>query len=110
MKIVGIPFTDVNWSAAEKAEHRGETGTSFWKTVEAGGIRMRVVEYSEGFRSDHFCPRGHILYVLEGDLGVKLKDGSEHMLAQGMSFHCGDDEANPHQAFSRSGARVFIVD
>ena len=110
MKITDIPFTAVRWSAEAAVEHRGEAGTSFWRVCEAGDVRVRVVEYSKGFRSDHFCPRGHVAYVLEGEMGLKLKDGSEHLLTAGMSFLCGDDEANPHQAFSPTGARVFIVD
>ena len=110
MKIKDIPFTTVRWFEETTAEHRGETGTSSWRVYEAGDVRVRVVEYSEGFRSDHFCPRGHIAYVLEGELGVTLKNGSEHLLTAGMSFLCGDDEENPHRAFSPTGARVFIVD
>ena len=110
MKIVNIPFAVVDWSTREREEHRGEAGTSFWQTVQAEDIRMRVVEYSEGFQSDHFCPRGHIVFVLKGELRIRLKDGSEHSLTGGTSFYCGDDEANPHLASSPKGAQVFIVD
>ena len=73
-------------------------------------MRVRIVEYSPGFRSDHWCPRGHILLVLEGSLTIRLKDGREYVLDQMKSFQAGDDDQNPHMALTDSGARVFIVD
>lgn len=110
MKIENIPFTITDWGAVAPVEHPGESGTSRWRTRETGPLRVRVVEYSPGFGSDHDCPRGHVLLVLEGEPGIVLKDGGAPRLTDGMSFQAGDDEANPHLAFSEKGARVFIVD
>ena len=110
MKIENIPFTVTDWNTLPPVEHPGESGTSHWRTCETGHLRVRMVEYSAGFRSDHHCPRGHVLLVLEGELGVALKDGRVHRLTAGKSFQAGDDEVNPHLAFSEKGARVFIVD
>jgi len=110
MNIQGLVFTVTDWSHLSPVEYRGETGTSFWRTFEAGNVRVRMVEYSPGFRSDHWCPRGHILLVLEGELAIRLKDGREFVLASGTSFEAGDDEGNPHLAYTDKGARVFIVD
>jgi hypothetical protein len=28
-----IPFQTINWSAIEKTEHNGESGTSYWQTI-----------------------------------------------------------------------------
>lgn len=110
MKIENVPFTITDWSALPAVEHKGESGTSFWRTFESGSLRARVVTYSPGFVSDHWCPRGHVLYVLEGDVIIKLKDGREFVLTAGMGFQAEDDESNPHQPWSKTGARVFIVD
>lgn len=110
MKISGVPFTVTDWKDVEQSEHKGETGTSFWRVFEAGNIRVRIVDYSPGFRSDHWCPRGHVLYVLEGEFGIALKDGGDFLLKPGMSFQTEDDEVTPHAAASAGGARVFIVD
>ncbi len=73
-------------------------------------MRARIVEYSPGFRSDHWCPRGHVLLVLKGELAVDLKDGRSMSFTEGQGFVAGDDVANPHRASSVGGARVFIVD
>lgn len=110
MKIIDFPFTVTDWIKISPIEHKGETGTSFWRTVEAGNVRVRVVEFSPGFISDHYCGRGHVVFVLEGDYVIRLKDGTQHTLAAGMSFQTADDEVNPHLAMSNKGGKVLIVD
>jgi quercetin dioxygenase-like cupin family protein len=110
MKIADVPFTVTHFQAIAPVEHKGETGTSFWRVFESGNVRARVVDYSAGYRSDHWCPRGHVLYVLEGEFGIVLKDGRDFRLGPEMSFEAGDDEVNLHLGYSEKGARVFIVD
>ncbi len=110
MKIGQLPLTVTDWAAVPKTDHPGQTGMSSWRAFEREGLRVRVVEYSAGFRSDHWCPRGHVLFVLEGEFGIELKDGRNILMEAGMSFQAGDDETNPHLAYSEKGARVFIVD
>ena len=110
MNILDVPFTATDWSQVEPVEYKGETGTSFWKSFEKGNIRLRIVEYSTSFKSDHWCGRGHVLFILEGELVIKLKDRREITLTPGMSFQVSDDETNPHLAYTENGATVFIVD
>jgi quercetin dioxygenase-like cupin family protein len=110
MKILETPFTVTDWAAVAPEEHKGEQGMSFWRVFESGNVRVRVVDYSPGYRSDHWCPRGHVLYVLQGEFGIAFKDGRDYRLGPGSSFQAGDDEANPHLGHSEKGARVFIVD
>lgn len=75
-----------------------------------GAVRARVVEYSAGFRSDHWCERGHVMIVLEGSLTLALADGRTFQLGTGEGFLLPDDAGNPHAASSEHGARVFLVD
>ena len=110
MKMHNVPFTVIDWKAVDPVEYMGETGTSLWHVFEAGNIRARIVEYSPNYRSDHWCPRGHVFLVLEGEFGIELKDGRSFLLSPGVSFLAGDDEANPHLGYSKRGARAFIVD
>lgn len=110
MKIQNVPFSIADWSKITSEEHKGETGTSFWRTFEAGNIRVRMVDYSPGYRSDHWCGRGHVLLVLEGEVTIQLKDGKEYKLTPGMSFQVADDDLNPHIAYTEIGAKVFLVD
>lgn len=110
MQIQDVPFTVTHWDNETPAEYKGETGTSFWRTFEQGNIRVRMIEYSPGYKADHWCPRGHVLLVLKGELVIELKDGQKFTLVPGMSFQAADDEKNPHLAFTEIGAKVFIVD
>lgn len=110
MNFQGLVTTVTDWSQLSTVEHKGETGTSFWRTFEAGNVRVRMVEYSAGFKSNHWCARGHVLLILEGELSIKLKDGREFVLISGTSFQASDDEANPHLAYTERGAKAFIVD
>jgi hypothetical protein len=48
--------------------HPGETWLARWRTREFGGTRVQVVDYSPWYLADHWCSKGHILYVLEGVL------------------------------------------
>ena len=72
-------------------------------------IRVRMVEYSPGYLADHWCKKGHILFCLEGELEATLDDGRKFVLTPGMSYQVGDD-AEAHQSYTRTGAKLFIVD
>ena len=109
MRMKDIPFGTTDWSAVEKTEHKGETGTSFWRTRDFGGIRVRMVEYTPGYRADHWCVKGHILFCLAGELQTELKDGRRFVLKPGMSYQVADD-AEAHRSSTAAGARLFIVD
>ncbi len=86
MQMSDIPFGITNWPKVAKIEHKGETGTSFWRTQEFGSIRVRTVEYAPGYLADHWCVKGHILLCTEGELHTELKDGRVLTLMPGMSF------------------------
>jgi quercetin dioxygenase-like cupin family protein len=110
MKIENIPLIITDWSTITPEEHKGLSGTSYWKIIEKGNIRVRMVEYSPNFQSDHFCERGHIILVLEGKLTIELKNGQRYFVDTGKSLFLPDDPQNPHRVSSEYGAKVFIVD
>lgn len=109
MQLTNIPFGTTDWEAIEPTEHRGETGVALWRTREFGGIRVRMVEYSPGYRADHWCKKGHILLCLAGELETELEDGRRFLLGPGVSYQVADD-AEAHRSTSASGATLFIVD
>ena len=109
MRIEGVPFRAIDWSKVPETEHAGETGVAYWRTVEAGAIRVRKVRYSPGSKADHWCAKGHILLVLDGELTTELKDGTTVVMAKGMSYQVADD-AMPHRSTTAGGATLFIVD
>ena len=109
MQIAGIPFGTTDWSSVEKTEHKGEIGTSYWRTRNFGAIRVRMVDYSPGYRADHWCQKGHILLCLEGELHTELEDGRRFVLGPGMSYQVADG-AERHRSSAPKGATLFIVD
>ena len=109
MKITDIPFGVTDWAAIEPVEHQGETGVATWRTVQFGSLRVRMVEYSPGYKADHWCSKGHILLCLEGELHTELEDGRITVLKPGLSYQVADG-AEPHRSFTTTGARLFIVD
>lgn len=109
MEMKDIPFTTVDWSTVEPEEHQGETGTALWRTRQFGAIRVRLVEYSPGYRADHWCSKGHVLLCLEGELHTELQDGRRFVLTPGMSYQVAD-QAEAHRSSTPTGAKLFIVD
>ena len=109
MKMSDIPFGTTDWAALPRTSHAGETGEATWRTRQFGGIRVRMVEYSPGYKADHWCEKGHILLVLEGELVTELADGRRVTLAPGQSYQVADG-AEPHRSETKGGARLFIVD
>jgi hypothetical protein len=55
MTIQGIPFVITEWEKVAPTEHRGEAGTATWRTRQFGDIRVRQVECTPGYCSDHWC-------------------------------------------------------
>lgn len=110
MKIPTLPFTVTDWSTVPVTEHRGEQGMAYWRTLMIGDIRVRQVEYTPGYVADHWCDRGHILLVLEGELESELKDGRKSVLSAGMGYQVSDFGDAAHRSSTPKGAKLFIVD
>ena len=109
MQMNEIAFGTTDWSGVEATEHKGETGLARWRTRQFGAVRVRMVEYTPGYRADHWCVKGHILLCLEGELHTELKDGRTFILKPGMSYQVADN-AEPHRSFTAVGVKLFIVD
>lgn len=113
MKMEAFAFCTTDWNSVEKTEHKGDPGVAYWRTRLFGNpedpIRVRMVEYSPGYRADHWCSKGHVLFCLEGEMETTLEDGRVFTLTPGMSYQVGD-KAEAHQSYTATGAKLFIVD
>jgi hypothetical protein len=110
MKLPTSPFTTTDWSQITPIIHKGDIGYAEWRMIELGDSRIRHVTYSPGYLADHWCDRGHILYVLSGSLTSELKDGRTFVLTTGMSYHVSDFGDPAHRSSTAEGATLFIVD
>jgi hypothetical protein len=104
-----IPFQTTDWSTVPSVEHKGETGSAYWQTLQFGDLRIRMVEYSKNYKADHWCQKGHIIYCIEGEMTTELSDGNEFVLTKGMSYQVSD-ELSSHRTYSKDGVKLFIVD
>ena len=104
-----ILFTKIDWNLVSKVEHPGEKGTSFWQTMQFGGLRIRIVEYSNEYLADHWCQKGHIVYCLEGEFITELSTGEKIKLTKGETYVVSD-ELSSHRSTSETGTKLLIVD
>lgn len=109
MKMSDIPFGTTEWGNVPTTRHEGETGFALWRTRQFGDLRVRMVEYSPGYKANHWCTKGHILLVIAGELETELADGRVFKMKPGTSYQVADG-AEPHRSSTRPGARLFIVD
>ena len=109
MQIEKTAFQPVDWSKLVPTTHAGEGGTALWRTLHTANIRTRVVEYSPGYLADHWCEKGHVVFVLEGEIITELRDGRTFVAGPGQGYVVADGDG-AHRSRSVGGARLFIVD
>ena len=109
MKSSDIPFQLTDWETISITEHKGDTGTAYWKTLQFEGLRIRMVEYSKNYKADHWCEKGHVIYCIEGEMNTELADGRVFKLSKGMTYQVSD-ELSSHRTSSADGVKLFIVD
>lgn len=107
--MMALPMSITEWATVASTRHPGDTGFALWQTQNFGDIRVRMVEYSPGYKADHWCAKGHVILCLSGALEIELGDGKRLSLKPGQSYHVGDGDP-PHRSSTAVGAKLFIVD
>jgi quercetin dioxygenase-like cupin family protein len=110
MKLENVPLGAIDWTRTDAVTQPGETGTAVARTCNLGDITLRLVTYSTGFKADHWCAKGHIVYVVSGRLVIEYEDETRTVLDTGTSWHGPDDAGPAHRVLCEAGATVFIVD
>jgi len=110
MKLADLPCGMIDWASLLPSTLPGETGSVTQRSRSFGDLQLRLVEYSPGYLADHWCDKGHILLVTEGELTIEHRDGRRYELATGATWHVADNGASAHHVVSERGATVFIVD
>jgi hypothetical protein len=104
-----IPFSTIDWNTISKTEHKGKNGTAIWQTIQYPGLRIRIVEYSDGYEADHWCQKGHIVYCLEGEVINEQENGESFVLSQGMGYVVSD-ELSSHRSKTHKKVKLLILD
>jgi hypothetical protein len=110
MQFADLPQGVIDWSLLPSTVQPGIAGAATARSRTYGDIQLRVVEYGAGYIADHWCAKGHILFVIEGDLVIEHQDGTRYPLTRGMTWHVADENFPPHRVVCGNGAKVFIID
>jgi hypothetical protein len=110
MNLKDLAAETIEWSKVPQTVHPGASGLATIRERQLGDIQLRLVIYSPNYVADHWCSKGHIVFVIEGELVIEHQDGTVFSLTSGTSYHVADNEGLPHRVRSHDGATVFIVD
>lgn len=99
----------LDWSSIPKEEHKRETGIVKARVFIMGDIRIRKVEYSAGYKADHWCSKDHIILCTEGEMLTKLDDRRAMKFTAGMTNFVSDD-CEAHRSSTQNGCNFFIGD
>jgi hypothetical protein len=105
-----LPPGITDWAQIPASVHPGKSGAAAVRVHQVGDIQLRLVAYSNNYVADHWCHKGHIVFVLAGELLIEHRQSLSYTLRPGISYHVGDGDGSPHRALSKSGATIFIVD
>jgi hypothetical protein len=109
MQLTGFPFQTIDWSLVTPTSHAGDPGVATWRELHAGAVRVRLVDYSPGYVADHWCEKGHVIFVVSGELITEHRDGTTATLVAGQGYVVADGDG-AHRSRSPQGAQLFIVD
>ena len=110
MNLENLSLGITDWRQVPATAHPGEAGTAIMRARQFGDIQLRLVEYSPRYIADHWCHKGHIVFVVSGRLVIEHQGGDTYILTQGASYHVPDGDGPPHRVLSEEGATIFIVD
>jgi len=80
-----------------------------FKAFEQDGRKLRLAEFSRGFKEPDWCRKGHIGYVLEGEGDLQIA-GSTLRLTAGNGLFIPPGEAHRHKLTVLSDTfRVLLV-
>jgi quercetin dioxygenase-like cupin family protein len=95
-----INFEDMDWERPAPGVRQ--------KVHTVGDRRMRLVEFSEVFVEHDWCTRGHIGYVLEGNMSVDF-DGRIIDFKAGDGIDIPEGAENRHKAKIARGGIVLLL-
>ena len=111
MMLTNMPERTIDWSLIPAKKVHGASSFFSGRAHQSGDVQQRIVEYAPGYLADHWCSKGHIIYVLTGALTIEHESEEPACaLLAGMSWQVADGEGAAHRVRCENGATVFIVD
>jgi len=110
MKLANIPTGVADWMTLPPSSQPGQSGNATVRTRQLGDIQVRLIHYSADYVADHWCTKGHIVFVVSGEVLIEHQCGRTFSLKQGMTYHVSDQDGDGHRLSSEAGASLFIVE
>jgi hypothetical protein len=107
--LAGVSFQAIAWDSIAATSQPGTSGVATIRASEVGPFRLRCIDYSAAYRSDHYCELGHTGFVVAGEIEMVMPGRAPVRLSAGMAFAVGSG-MEPHLVVSDRGARLFVVD
>jgi quercetin dioxygenase-like cupin family protein len=102
MNITKIDFSMLSWDEPTKGVRS--------KSIVRNGRKLRLVEFTKEFVEHDWCMKGHIGYVLEGDLEITFPGMTEKFVAgDGIFIAGGEDERHKAKVIG-SVVRLILVE
>ncbi len=80
------------------------------KAYERDGRRLRLAEFTRGFVEPHWCAKGHIGYVLEGEMEVDFRGKKvTFRTGDGLFIPPGDEHGHKARVLTDT-VRVVLVE
>lgn len=99
----------INWESVPDETFSGVSGFVVSKAVTFENFRIRQLSFSENYEADHWCEKGHVIYVIDGELLIEYKDQPSVFVSKGSSLILGDN-ISWHKAKTRITTLVLIID
>ncbi|MBX3163535.1 MAG: DHCW motif cupin fold protein [Bacteroidetes bacterium] len=109
MEIKTLENLAINWENIPTEKANGITGFVLAKTIELPAFKIRELSFSENYEADHWCEKGHIIYVISGELIIAYNDGTHITIPTGNSLILGDNISS-HKAKTKTETQILIID
>lgn len=106
---MNIHFQITEWDKVPVTSTPGASGTVTMRTQQLGDLRIRMVEYSANYLADHWCQKGHLVFVLEGELINELENGATMVMKAGSSYAVSDGLSS-HRSRTTGPVKLLVVD
>lgn len=109
MEINILENVAIDWDDIPFEKATGMTGFVTAKTVKLPTFSIRQLSFSEGYEADHWCEKGHIIYVQSGTLIIAYNNGTHATIPAGSSLILGDNLSS-HKAKTEVETQILIID
>ena len=95
----------------DSAEWRVTAPGARHKFVERGGKRIRLVEFADTFVEHDWCPKGHVGYILQGELEIAFEGRTErYRPGDGLIIRSGGAEKHKARAVGPVARLILVED